>query len=233
MKNKKIAIIGYASRLPQTSDATFWEDLLAGRNLLTRVAEDRWAQYGFEHPSRAHPGSSVTFAAGSLGDVGGFDAGFFRISPREAAAMDPQQRLLLEMSWEAFAHAGIPVLHLRGSRCGVFIGLASTDYAYRMADDLAAIGANSATGSTASIAANRLSYFYDLHPHRRQKRVHPSPDRIRRRPRTGRADPSARYGNSPDSGRRNPAPPLRSAPRRNPPPPVAKRSRAAASSNST
>ncbi|MBU2718482.1 polyketide synthase, partial [Acidithiobacillus ferridurans] len=45
---------------------------------------------------------------------------------------------------------------------GVFIGLASTDYAYRMADDLAAIGANSATGSTASIAANRLSYFYDL-----------------------------------------------------------------------
>ena len=126
MKNEKIAIIGYASRLPQTSDATFWEDLLAGRNLLTRVAEDRWAQYGFEHPSRAHPGSSVTFAAGSLGDVGGFDAGFFRISPREAAAMDPQQRLLLEMSWEAFAHAGIPVLRLRGSRCGVFIGLAST-----------------------------------------------------------------------------------------------------------
>ncbi|MDA8154539.1 MAG: beta-ketoacyl synthase N-terminal-like domain-containing protein, partial [Acidithiobacillus sp.] len=162
MKNKKIAIIGYASRLPQTSDATFWEDLLAGRNLLTRVAEDRWAQYGFEHPSRAHPGSSVTFAAGSLGDVGGFDAGFFRISPREAAAMDPQQRLLLEMSWEAFAHAGIPVLRLRGSRCGVFIGLASTDYGYRLTDDLAAIGANSATGSTASIAANRLSYFYDL-----------------------------------------------------------------------
>ncbi len=162
MKNKKIAIIGHASRLPQTSDATFWEDLLAGRNLVTRVAKDRWAQYGFEHPSRAHPGSSVTFAAGSLGDVAGFDAGFFRISPREAAAMDPQQRLLLEMSWEAFAHAGIPVVRLRGSRCGVFIGLASTDYAYRMADDLAAIGANSATGSTASIAANRLSYFYDL-----------------------------------------------------------------------
>lgn len=162
MKNKKIAIIGYASRLPQTSDATFWEDLLAGRNLVSRVAEDRWAQYGLEHPSRAHPGSSVTFAAGSLGDVAGFDAGFFRISPREAAAMDPQQRLLLEMSWEAFAHAGIPVRRLRGSRCGVFIGLASADYGYRLADDLAAIGANSATGVTASIAANRLSYFYDL-----------------------------------------------------------------------
>ena len=77
MKSKKIAIIGYASRLPQTSDATFWEDLLAGRNLMTRVAEDRWAQYGFEHPSRAHPGSSVTFAAGSLGDVAGLMPAFF------------------------------------------------------------------------------------------------------------------------------------------------------------
>ncbi len=77
MKNKKIAIIGYASRLPQTSDATFWEDLLAGRNLVTRVAEDRWAQYGFEHPSRAHPGSSVTFAAGSLGDVAASMRDFF------------------------------------------------------------------------------------------------------------------------------------------------------------
>ena len=162
MTNKKIAIIGYASRLPQTSDATFWEDLLAGRNLVTRVAGDRWAQYGFEHPSRAHPGSSVTFAAGSLGDVAGFDAGFFHISPREAAAMDPQQRLLLEMSWEAFAHAGVVPNRLRGSRCGVFIGLASTDYGYRLADDLAAIGSNTATGCTASIAANRLSYFYDL-----------------------------------------------------------------------
>ena len=162
MRNQKIAVIGYASRLPQTSDATFWEDLLARRDLVTRVAEDRWATANLEHPQRTHPGTSVTFAAGSLGDVAGFDAGFFRISPREATTMDPQQRLLLEMSWEAFAHAGIAPSSLRGSRCGVFMGLASTDYAYRLADDLAAIGSNSATGSTASIAANRLSYFYDL-----------------------------------------------------------------------
>lgn len=162
MKKEKVAIIGYASRLPQTSDARFWTDLLAGRDLVTRVAEDRWALDSTEHPQRAHPGTSVTFAAGSLGDVAGFDAGFFHISPREAAVMDPQQRLLLEMSWEALAHAGLQPARLRGSRCGVFIGLASTDYGYRMADDLAAIGANSATGSAGSIAANRLSYFYDL-----------------------------------------------------------------------
>ncbi|WP_414041641.1 type I polyketide synthase [Acidithiobacillus sp. M4-SHS-6] len=159
---KKIAIIGQASRLPQCPGDSFWSQLLAGRDLITHVAGERWAQDVLQHPERHHPGTSVTFAAGSLGDVAGFDAGFFHLSPREAAAMDPQQRLLLEMSWEAFAHAGIAPGRLRGSRCGVFIGLASTDYAYRLADDFAAIGPSTATGSTASIAANRLSYFYDL-----------------------------------------------------------------------
>jgi phthiocerol/phenolphthiocerol synthesis type-I polyketide synthase C len=160
---RKIAIIGHASRLPQSAPGTFWEDLCAGRNLLDRVAADRWAQSSFLHPDRAHPGSSVTFAAGSLGDVSGFDAGFFGISPREAQHIDPQQRLLLEMSWEALAHAGLRPRHLRGGQHGVFIGLASTDYAYRLADDLAAVGSSTATGVTASIAANRLSFFYDWH----------------------------------------------------------------------
>ena len=77
--------------------------------------------------------------------------------------MDPQQRLLLEMTWEALENAGIRPSKLRGSACGVFIGIASTDYSYRFADDLAAIDSSFATGNTASIAANRLSYIYDLH----------------------------------------------------------------------
>ena len=77
MKSQKIAVIGYASRLPQTSDATFWEDLLAGRDLVTRVAEDRWATANLEHPQRTHPGTSVTFAAGSLGTWRASMRGFF------------------------------------------------------------------------------------------------------------------------------------------------------------
>ena len=87
---KKVAIIGYASRLPQCRDkGSFWQHLLTGDDLITQVAEDRWAQEYLQHPQRSHPGTSVTFAAGSLGEVSGFDAGFFRISPREAAAIDP------------------------------------------------------------------------------------------------------------------------------------------------
>lgn len=159
---KKIALVGYSFRFPGTTRSRFLNDLLSGADLVSEVDAERWALETFRHPDRAHPGTSYTFAAGSLGDVSGFDAGFFGISPREAAQMDPQQRLLLELSWEAFEHAGIKPSSLKGSPCGVYIGIASADYSYRFADDLAAIDSSFATGNTASIAANRLSYFFDL-----------------------------------------------------------------------
>jgi acyl transferase domain-containing protein/NADPH:quinone reductase-like Zn-dependent oxidoreductase/acyl carrier protein len=159
---RKIAIVATSFRMPGTTPARFWEDLLAGRDLVTQVDPARWSGAAFLHPNRNHPGTTYTFAAGTIGDVSGFDAGFFAISPREAAQMDPQQRLLLEMSWEAFENAGIRPSTLRGSDCGVYIGIATTDYSWRMADDLASIDSSFATGNTSSIAANRLSYFFDL-----------------------------------------------------------------------
>lgn len=159
---KRVAIIGASFRLPGTDPDRFWQDLLDGRDLVTEVDPSRWARDRFFHPRKNHPGTSYTFAAGSIGNVAGFDAHFFGISPREAAFMDPQQRLLLELSWEALENAGAKPSSLRGSRCGVFIGIASADYSYRLADDLAVIDASVATGNTASIAANRISYVFDL-----------------------------------------------------------------------
>ncbi|RUR32199.1 SDR family NAD(P)-dependent oxidoreductase [Vreelandella andesensis] len=160
---KRVAIIGAAHRFPGTTPETFWQDLQAEKDLVTQVAPDRWSQEAFWHPDKRHPGTSVTFAAGSLGDISGFDAAFFGISPREAANMDPQQRMLLELTWEAMESAGIVPSTLRGSQCGVFLGVASLDYSYRLADDMSAIDASTATGNTSSIASNRLSYVFDLH----------------------------------------------------------------------
>ncbi|QFU01713.1 Erythronolide synthase, modules 3 and 4 [Halomonas sp. THAF5a] len=159
---RRVALIGVAHRMPGTTPETFWDDLQAEKDLVTQVASDRWSHEAFQHPDRRHPGTSVTFAAGSLGDISGFDAEFFGISPREAAHMDPQQRMLLELTWEAMENAGIAPSRLRGSRCGVYLGIASMDYAYRIADDMAVIDAPTATGNTSSIASNRLSYLFDL-----------------------------------------------------------------------
>ncbi len=159
---KRVAITGFSFRFPGTHPSRYWQDLLDGRDMVTEVAPERWSQDMFLHPDKQHPGTSYTFAAGSIGDISTFDADFFGISPREAAQMDPQQRLLLEMSWESLENSGIKPSSLRGSQCGVFIGIASVDYAYRLAEDLAAIDSSIATGNTSSIAANRISYIFDL-----------------------------------------------------------------------
>lgn len=163
MSKKKVAIIGMSHRLPSTNVKNFWTDLLEGRDLVTEVPADRWAHETFLHPKKNHPGTSYTFAAGTVGDISGFDAGFFGISPREAALMDPQQRLLLEMTWEALESAGVPPSTIRGTQCGVFVGIASADYSYRLSQDMPALDSTTATGNTASISANRISYIFDLH----------------------------------------------------------------------
>ena len=162
MEKKRVAILGMSFRLPGTNRESFWPELLAGRNLVTRVPEERWAHDQYLHPRKSHPGTSYTFAAGSIGDISEFDAEFFGISPREAAQMDPQQRLLLELSWEAFENAGVRPSDLRGGPCGVFVGVSSSDYALRLADDLAVIDSGIATGTASSITANRISYALDL-----------------------------------------------------------------------
>ena len=77
--------------------------------------------------------------------------------------MDPQQRLLLETAWEALEHAGISPDGLRGGDAGVFIGIGNTDYTRMLCHDIAAIDRYDGTGGTLSFAANRFSYFLDLH----------------------------------------------------------------------
>ena len=159
---RKVAIVATSYRMPGSSAAQFWDDLVAGRDLVTQVDPSRWSAAAYLHPSKTHPGSAYTFAAGSIGDIKGFDAGFFAISPREAESMDPQQRLLLEMTWETFENAGIRPSTVRGSNTGVYIGISTVDYSWRLAEDIAAVDASFATGNTSSIAANRLSYVFDL-----------------------------------------------------------------------
>lgn len=163
MNSAKVAIVGASFRLPGGRGHKFWQRLEAGEDLVTEVEEGRWAKERYLHPRKSEPGRAYTFAAGTLGkDVTKFDAAFFGISPREAAQMDPQQRLLMELSWEALENAGIPSSTLRGTSTGVFIGIASYDYVHRLADDIASVDSKTPTGNAGSIAANRISYFYDL-----------------------------------------------------------------------
>jgi acyl transferase domain-containing protein/NADPH:quinone reductase-like Zn-dependent oxidoreductase/acyl carrier protein len=161
---KAIAIVGIALRLPGDIAGLdgLWNALSEGRDLVTEIDASRWAVDTLQHPKRSEPGRSITFAAGALRDVGAFDAAFFGISPREAELMDPQQRLLLELSWDAIEDAGLRASTLRGSDCGVLVGISGLDYGMRVLDDLSSMSAHSMTGNTMSVAANRISYVFDL-----------------------------------------------------------------------
>ena len=157
-----LAIVGYAFRFPGPAGDGLWTALCEGRDLVSNVDPSRWAQEIFYHPRESEPATSYTRAGGTLGDVSGFDAAFFGISPREAAQMDPKQRLLLELTWEALENGGIRPSAIRGSRCGVVVGFSGSDYGYLGAENLAAVNAFSMSGITGSIAANRISYAFDL-----------------------------------------------------------------------
>lgn len=159
-----VAITGMAFRFPGdlSTPAQFWDVLSQGRDSVGEIGPERWATDSLLNPRRSEPGRSVTFSAGVLSRIDEFDAGFFGISPREAAWLDPQQRLLLELAWEAMENAGQVPSRLAGSDCAVFVGISGLDYGMRGLDDLAGMSAHSMTGNTMSIAANRLSYVFDL-----------------------------------------------------------------------
>ncbi|MFC3455611.1 SDR family NAD(P)-dependent oxidoreductase [Amycolatopsis speibonae] len=152
-EEEPIAIVGVGCRLPGGTDSPeqYWRFLDAGRDGIRDVPEGRWE--GFDEDFGR---------GGFLDDIAGFDAEFFGIVPGEAEAMDPQQRMLLEVSWAALEHAGIPPSTLRGTRTGVFVGLSAGEYGHLTMTDPATVDVWSATGAATSIAANRLSYLFDL-----------------------------------------------------------------------
>ncbi len=161
--NEPIAIIGLSCRFPKASNPqAFWELLRNGVDAISEVPADRWNVDTFYSPDPTVPGKVTSRWGGFLDEVDSFDPHFFGISPREAARMDPQQRLLLEVSWEALENAFVPPRSLTGSRTGVFIGISNFDYSRLQFDDPDKIDAYAGTGNAHSIAANRISYLFDL-----------------------------------------------------------------------
>ncbi|MCD6373887.1 MAG: amino acid adenylation domain-containing protein [Caldisericaceae bacterium] len=157
-----IAVIGMGAKFPKAFDLqAFWELLKNNVDGISEVPSDRWDADKFYSPQH-EPGKMITKSAGFVENVDLFDAHFFGISPREAVQIDPQQRLLLEVTWQAFEHAGLPVNKVMGSKTGVFVGISSNDYIRLQHGHLDKINPYSGTGNAFSIAANRISYLFDL-----------------------------------------------------------------------
>ena len=151
----RIAIIGMACRFPGAPDlATFWAELEAGRDAVT----GRRPGSGSGVPGDESKGDARR-SGGFIEGVDQFDARFFRITPIDARTMDPQQRLLLETSWHALEDAGIDPEQLRGSRTGVYAGVAASEYRDLMVQSRDGV---SYLGTARSMAVGRLAFKLGL-----------------------------------------------------------------------
>jgi acyl transferase domain-containing protein len=161
-----IAIVGMACRVPGAADpAAFWDLLRTGTDATGEIPPHRWDVDAFYDPDPKAPGKAYTRRGAFLDDVDAFDAGFFGVSPREAAEMDPQQRLFLEVGWEALENAGLAADRLAGTDTGVFVAVTGSDYTQSMLQRYqpAQLDAYSLTGLASTFTAGRLSYWLGLH----------------------------------------------------------------------
>lgn len=122
-----IAIVGMSGRFPGAQDVeAFWQNLIAGRETITRFGEDE-TEFSLVSPTAKARGAKVVRARGILEEAGMFDADFFGIAPREAEVMDPQHRIFLECAWEAIESAGYDPGQY-GGLIGVYAGLSLSSY---------------------------------------------------------------------------------------------------------
>jgi phthiocerol/phenolphthiocerol synthesis type-I polyketide synthase A len=155
--DEPVAVIGVGCRLPGGVHGPdyYWRLLCDGVDAIRRVPEDRWRDFTAFPPAEAHR------YGGYLDDIAGFDADFFRITPREAAVMDPQQRILLEVVHEALDHAAVPAASLAGTATGVFVGVSAPEYGQLTGADPTAVDPWAPAGAALSVTAGRLAYVLD------------------------------------------------------------------------
>ena len=162
--NEPVAIIGLGCRFPGAPDpASFWDLLSGKRSGVGAASPPRWSAADIQAELGATTLRANIGWGGFLPGIDQFDPRAFGISPREAREMDPQQRLLLEVAAEAMEDAGEPLGS--PSATGVFVGISGNDYSFlkvKSPRHYMTTTAFTGTGNTNSIAANRISYLFDL-----------------------------------------------------------------------
>jgi acyl transferase domain-containing protein/acyl carrier protein len=163
-RREPVAVIGMACRFPGgvTTPEGLWDLVAARTDAIGPFPEDRgWDVEGIYDPDPEAVGKTYTRHGGFLHDAGGFDAGFFEMSPRSALVTDPQHRLLLETTWESLERSGIDPVSLRGSRTGVFAGIMYNDYIARFTNCIPpAIEGLAMVSNAQSVMSGRVSYVF-------------------------------------------------------------------------
>ncbi|MGQ9351920.1 type I polyketide synthase [Mycolicibacterium gilvum] len=162
--DEPIAIVAVSCRFPGAPNPeAFWDLLSGGVDAIREVPEDRFDIDEFYDPDPDAAGKTYTRYGGFLDHIDEFDPEFFGISPREAVWIEPQQRLMLETVWEGLERAGYAPSALRGSRTGVFVGVAANEYAHLLsAESIDKIEPHFITGNALNAISGRVAFALGL-----------------------------------------------------------------------
>ncbi|WP_438426441.1 SDR family NAD(P)-dependent oxidoreductase [Aquimarina macrocephali] len=161
--DQPIAIVGMSGVMPGSKDLEeFWENLENEKNLVSVIPEDRWNWEDYNGDPFKEKNKTNSKWGGFMKDVDKFDPLFFGISPREAEMMDPQQRIFLETVWKAIEDSGHKVSDLSGTKTGLFVGVATRDYADSLVDNQIPLDGYTASGNSHSVLVNRVSFLLNL-----------------------------------------------------------------------
>src|SRR5579859_8010622 len=160
-RTEAIAIVGMSGRYPDARDlGEYWDNLVQGKNAIREIPLSRFDVSHYYDPDPTHTGKIYCKWLGALADIEAFDPLFFHLSPTEAEVMDPQQRLFLEEGYKGFEDAGYSPGLLGNSKCGVYLGMMSHEYALLLSQREAL--ATNILGTSYAIAAARIAYLLDL-----------------------------------------------------------------------
>nr|QNT61260.1 polyketide synthase [Chrysosporium merdarium] len=159
----RIAIVGMSCRFPGGANDTqlFWNLLEEGRDVHTKVPADRYDVETHTDPTGKTRNTSLTPFGCFVDQPGLFDAGFFNMSPREAAQTDPMARLGIVTAYEALEQSGFVQNRTAASkkeRVGTFYGQACDDY--REVNSAQEVDTYYITGGCRAFAPGRINYFF-------------------------------------------------------------------------
>lgn len=117
-----VAIVGMACLYPGSPDLeSYWENILAGRDLVSEVPAERWSASQYYRGADAPADKSVSRWGGFIADTP-FDPLQYGIPPASLAAIEPVQLLSLEISRQALRDAGYDERWFDRERTSVIFG---------------------------------------------------------------------------------------------------------------
>ncbi|XP_073523108.1 mycolipanoate synthase-like isoform X2 [Phyllobates terribilis] len=158
-----IAVVGIGCNFPGGEGIeNFWKVISNGKNCTTEIPEERFDLKKWYDTDQTKPGKIYTSRGAFVNGIDEFDNKVFGMTKSETENMDPQHKLLLECTYRALEDAGYASETIHGSNIGVFIGLMNRDAVSVYNNSPDNINHFNGTGTATSIAANRISYCFNL-----------------------------------------------------------------------